>query len=93
MELLSYLWQFLVEGFGLGISYVFAAIFIFLVLRRLHSRNITIALVVIFISISVAFYIPNGLPTAIRINGESPTRARRNHSVVVGCTAAVTFSW
>lgn len=65
MELLSYLWQFIVEGFGLGISYVFAAIFIFLVLRRLHSRNITIALVVIFIGVSIAFYLPNGIPTAV----------------------------
>src|SRR5689334_9787443 len=67
MELLSYLWQYIVEVFGLFISYVFAAIFIFLVLRRLHSRNITIALVVIFIGVSIAFYIPNGIPTAVEI--------------------------
>lgn len=65
MELLTYLWQFLVEGFGLTISYVFAAIFIFLVLRRLHSRNITIALVIIFIGVSIAFYLPHGIPKAI----------------------------
>lgn len=65
MELLAYLWQFLVEGFGLSISYVFAAIFIFLVLRRLHSRNITIALVIIFIGVSIAFYLPHGIPKAI----------------------------
>lgn len=65
MELIGYLWQFLVEGFGLTISYVFAAIFIFLVLRRLHSRNITIVLVIIFIGVSIAFYLPNGLPKGI----------------------------
>lgn len=65
MELLAYLWQFLVEGFGLTISYVFAAIFIFLVLRRLHSRNITITLVIIFIGVSIAFYLPHGIPKAI----------------------------
>jgi nitrite reductase (NO-forming) len=62
MELISYLWRYIVEVFGLFISYAFAAIFIFLVLRRLHSKEITIALVVIFIGVSIAFYIPNGLP-------------------------------
>jgi nitrite reductase (NO-forming) len=62
MEIISYLWRYIVEVFGLFISYAFAAIFIFLVLRRLHSREITIALVVIFIGVSIAFYIPNGLP-------------------------------
>lgn len=65
MELVSYLRQFLIESFGLVISYVFAVIFIFLVLRRLHSINITLTLVVIFISFWVALYVPNGLPTAI----------------------------
>jgi nitrite reductase (NO-forming) len=62
MEIISYLWRYIVEVFGLFISYAFAAIFIFLVLRRLHSREITIALVAIFIGVSIAFYIPNGLP-------------------------------
>ncbi len=65
MEMFSYLWQYIVEVFGLAIAYVFAAIFIFLVLRRLHSRNITIALMVIFIGVSIAFYIPNGTPNAL----------------------------
>lgn len=64
MELLSYLWQYLVEGFGLLIAYVFAAVFIFLVLRQFHSWKITTALVVIFISVSIAFYVPNGIPHA-----------------------------
>ena len=45
MEILSYLWQYIVEAFGLIIAYVFAAIFIFLMLRRAHSRKITVALV------------------------------------------------
>ncbi len=62
MEIISYLWRYIVEVFGLFISYAFAAIFIFLVLRRLHSKPITIALVAIFIGVSIAFYIPNGLP-------------------------------
>lgn len=62
MELISYLWRYIVEVFGLFISYAFAAIFIFLMLRRLHSREITIALVVIFIGVSIAFYVPHGMP-------------------------------
>ncbi len=64
MELFSYLWQYLVESSGLFIAYGAAAVFIFLVLRQFHSRKITIALVVIFIGISIAFYIPNGVPKA-----------------------------
>jgi nitrite reductase (NO-forming) len=66
MELISYLWQYLVQGFGLFIAYAFAAVFIFLVLRRFHSWKITAALVSIFIGVSIAFYIPNGLPNAFQ---------------------------
>lgn len=65
MEIFSYLWQYLVEVFGLLIAYVFAAIFIFLVLRRAHSWKITAALVAIFIGVSIAFYVPNGIPKAL----------------------------
>jgi nitrite reductase (NO-forming) len=67
MELLTYLWQYIVEVFGLFISYAFAAIFIFLVLRRLHSKKITIALAAMFIGISIAFYLPNGIPTGLEV--------------------------
>lgn len=66
MELLAYLWQYLVQAFGLFIAYVFAAVLIFLVLRRFHSWKITTALVAIFIGVSIAFYIPNGLPNAFQ---------------------------
>jgi len=62
MEVISYLWQYIVEVFGLFIAYVFAAIFIFLVLRQFHSRGITAALVAIFIGVSIAFYVPHGMP-------------------------------
>src|SRR5688572_3695106 len=64
MELISYLWQYLVEGFGLIIAYAFAAIFIILVLRQFHSWKITAALAAIFIGVSIAFFLPNGVPTA-----------------------------
>jgi nitrite reductase (NO-forming) len=67
MELISFLWQYIVEVFGLFIAYIFAAIFIFLVLRQFHSRKITAALVAIFIGVSIAFYIPNGVPKELSI--------------------------
>ncbi len=63
-ESLSYLWQYVVQALGLFIAYAFAALFLYLVLRRLHSRKITIALLVVFLGVSVAFYVPNGLPHA-----------------------------
>lgn len=86
MELLSYLWQYLVEGFGLIIAYVFAAIFIILVLRQFHSWKITAALAVIFIGASIAFFLPNGVPTAMAYPvtlqsygpGEAPNLPFRN---------------
>lgn len=57
-----YVWQYFVQGFGLFIAYVFAALLLYLLLRRLHSWKITAALLVVFIAASVAFYVPNGLP-------------------------------
>ena len=65
MELISYLWQYVVEAFGLIIAYVFAAIFIVLALRRIHSWKVTAALAVVFIGVSIAFYIPNGVPNKL----------------------------
>ncbi|GJQ51792.1 MAG: nitrite reductase, copper-containing [Anaerolineaceae bacterium] len=62
MELISYLWYYLIQAFGVIIAYVFAAILIFLILRRVHSRKVTIALVAIFIGASIVFYAPRGLP-------------------------------
>lgn len=80
MDLITFLWRYLVEAFGLIIAYVFAAIFIFLVLRRFHSKKITAALVVMFVGVSIAFYIPNGVPQELAVPlhlesygpGESP---------------------
>ena len=65
MELISYLWQYLVEAFGLIIAYVFAGIFIVMVLRRIHSWKVTAALAIVFIGVSIAFYIPNGMPNKL----------------------------
>jgi nitrite reductase (NO-forming) len=66
MELLSYLWQYIVQTFGLIIAYGAAAVLLFLLLRRFHSWKITAALVAIFIGISIAFYLPNGLPNSLQ---------------------------
>lgn len=65
MEIFLYVWQYIVQVFGLAIAYVFAAIFLFLVLRKFHSKKITAALVIVFIGVSIAFYIPNGVPNAL----------------------------
>ncbi len=65
MDVIAYLWQYIVEVFGLAIAYIFAAIFLFLVLRRFHSKKITAALMVMFIGVSIAFYIPNGVPNSL----------------------------
>src|SRR3989344_5656904 len=63
-ELITYLWQYLVQSTGLFIAYIFAALFLYLVLRRLHSRKIIVALIIVFIGVSFYFYAPNGLPRA-----------------------------
>lgn len=64
IEFLSYLWQYLVQSLGLFIAYIFAAVLLYLVLRRLHSKKITIVLFIMFLGASLAFYVPNGLPRA-----------------------------
>ena len=43
MGLLDLLWRYIDEGFGLFIVYAFAAIFLFLGIRRFHSRKGEIA--------------------------------------------------
>ena len=63
-EAVPYLWQYFVQAFGLFIAYAFAGVLFYLVLRRLHSRWITAALIVVFLGVSLAFYVPNGLPHA-----------------------------
>ena len=65
MELISYLWQYIVEAFGLIIAYVFAGIFIVMVLRRIHSWKVTAVLAIVFIGVSIAFYVPNGVPNKL----------------------------
>lgn len=58
-SLLSYVF---VQTLGLIIAFVAAAVLLYIVLRKFHSQLAASLLVVIFIGISVFFYIPNGLP-------------------------------
>lgn len=64
IEILSYVWQYLVQAIGLFVAYAFAGWFLYLLLRRLHTRAITTALVVVLIAASLTFYAPKGLPHA-----------------------------
>lgn len=65
-ELISFIWGYVVQTAGLFIAFVFAAWFIYLALRHARSRWMTIALVVVFLGVSAAFYVPNGLPNAFQ---------------------------
>ena len=67
MDLFLSLWRYIGEGFGLFIVYVFAAIFLFLVIRRFHSRRINAAIGAIFIGGAFAILIPNGIPSQLAI--------------------------
>ena len=62
LQLFSYTWTYVVQVAGLFIAFVFAGLFIYLALRKSHSLVMRVAFVVIFISVSLFFYVPNGLP-------------------------------
>lgn len=62
MLLLSLLSYVLVQTLGLVIAFAAAAVLLYMILRRFHSRAATIALCVGFLGISIFFYVPNGLP-------------------------------
>lgn len=62
MQLFTYTWSYFVQGAGLAIAFLFAAFFIYLALRHLKSVWMRVALVLVFIGVSLFFYVPNGLP-------------------------------
>lgn len=62
MAILSLLYYVLVQTLGLAIAFAAAAVLLYMILRRLHSLRMTLALCAVFIGISIFFYIPNGLP-------------------------------
>lgn len=66
LEVISYLSTYLVQAVGLLVAYIFAGIFIYLVLKRFYSTKITVALLAVFIGASLYFYVPVGLPNAFQ---------------------------
>ncbi len=64
LTLLSYIWAYGVQTIGLLVAFVFAGIFIYLAIRRHTSRPMALALLAVFLGVSVFFYVPNGLPHA-----------------------------
>ena len=67
MELLSSLWRYIGEGFGLSIMFAFAAILIFLMIRRFHSRKINITIGAILLGATIVLIIAHGIPTQLAI--------------------------
>lgn len=65
MEIIYLLRTILVEWFGLFIAFIFAGIFLYLVLRKLHSTWLTVTLVAVFLGVSIFFYAPHGLPRGL----------------------------
>lgn len=59
LSLLSYV---LVQTLGLVIAFVAAAVLLYMLLSKFHSRLVSLVFVAIFLGISVFFYVPNGLP-------------------------------
>ena len=50
---------------GLAVAFLFAALFIYLALRKFGSRWMRVALVLVFLGVSLFLYVPNGLPQGI----------------------------
>lgn len=64
-QLASFTWYFIVQTFGIFIAFLAAAVLLYILLSRLHSRAIALLLVIAFVGISVFFYIPNGIPRGL----------------------------
>lgn len=65
MELFLYTWSYFVQVAGLLVAFVFAALFLYLALRHFRSRVMRVALVLVFLGVSLFLYVPNGLPEGI----------------------------
>lgn len=63
---LSLVYYLIVQVFGLIIAYIFAAIFLYVVLNKLHSRLVTLSLLVVFLGVSIFIYAPIGLPNGFQ---------------------------
>ncbi|OGG72803.1 nitrite reductase, copper-containing [Candidatus Kaiserbacteria bacterium RIFCSPLOWO2_01_FULL_53_17] len=61
-ELWSLVNYLIVQGFGLVLAGIAAVIFLFIVLRKLHSLRTTLILVVFFVGAMLFFWFPIGVP-------------------------------
>lgn len=66
LELISFIWYYFVQVFGLIVAFAAAAVLLYLVLRQNRSRAVTVSLVIVFLGISLFFYVPNGLPNGFQ---------------------------
>jgi nitrite reductase (NO-forming) len=67
VELFLSLWQFIGESFGLFLVVVCAAIALFLIIRRFHSRKVNVVIGTMLAGAAIAVVIPNGIPSQIAI--------------------------
>lgn len=64
-EILSLAKYVIFQVFGLAIALIFGAVFVFLVLRKLHSLKIAILLFVLFFGVFLFFFAPRVIPNTI----------------------------
>lgn len=62
LELWSLIYYLIVQGFGLVLAGVAAAIFLYVVLRKMHSLRTTLVLVTFFLGAMLFFWFPVGAP-------------------------------
>lgn len=62
VSLLSYIF---VQTLGLLIAFAAAGVLLYIILRRFNSRTVAVLLVLVFMGISLFFYVPNGLPQGL----------------------------
>jgi nitrite reductase (NO-forming) len=67
VELFSALWQHIGEGFGLFVVVASAAIILYFVIRRFHSRRVNAVIGAMLTGAAIAVFIPNGLPEQLAI--------------------------
>ncbi len=65
MNWLSLVWYLIVQGFGLVLAGVAAAIFLYLILRKHYSLQNTLLLSTIFIGVMLFFWFPVGVPKGL----------------------------
>ena len=67
MELFLSLWQYIGESLGLFLVIACAAVLIYLMIHRFHSRRVNLAISTMLAGAALAVFIPNGIPTQLEI--------------------------